>query len=190
LYYFIDVAGERKLIGSGNIRWTGAWSGSTSYILRDSATDGLGHNWLALAANQNVALPSTFTSVVPTTWTHLVAAETSSLSPEDQAIATANAAGALSTAALTAAWAGTGVANAAMAVAVTGLETSWVGTGVANAASANANYAIYQTGTLDALLSLRYSGSHSFWVSSTGVSLDTVVFVSGGIIIDAAPPLA
>lgn len=160
LYYFIDAAGERKLIGTSNLRFTGAWSGSTSYQPRDVANDGYGHYWMALVANTNVAQPSTFDTSVPTTWTHLVLSEDSPLSPEDQAIATALAAEAVATAALTTAWVGTdaptALAEAAMAVATSALETSWVGTGAAaNAQSegdaayalARAAYTLAATGT-------------------------------------------
>ena len=154
LYYFIDAAGERKLIGSSNFRLTGAWSGSTSYQPRDVATDGSGHYWMALIANTNVAIPSTFDTSVPTTWTHLVQAETSPLSPEDQAIATANEAMALSTAALTTAWVGTATANVAGTLAAqsystsyAALATAWTGTALANEAYGLATYAISLAGT-------------------------------------------
>jgi hypothetical protein len=92
-----------------------------------------------------------------------VQAETSPLSPEDQAIATANEAMALSTAALTAAWAGTQSGNVAYGLATyaisiagtagggsspeaynlgrTALDTAWVGTSSAAEAYALASSA-------------------------------------------------
>jgi len=158
LYYFIDSAGERKLIGSGNIRWTGTWSGSTSYQVKDAATDAYGHNWMALVANTNIALPSTFTSVVPTTWTHLVNADTPPQSTDDQLYG-------LATAALETAWVGTAAAAAAgtaagiaWSLANTAMTTSWAGTASAAGAQGQAD-AAYSVAT--AALTTAWTGTEA-----------------------------
>jgi hypothetical protein len=109
---------------------------------------------MALVSNTNVALPSTFDTSLPSTWTHLVSAEVSPLSPEDQAIASAAAANALATAALETAWAGTEIAyaagttaDAAYDIALVALDTAWAGTTTADLALATALQAIAIAGT-------------------------------------------
>jgi len=74
LYAYISSAG-RKVISGDIITFTGAWSGSTAYVSRDAATDSQGHNWIALVANTNVALPTVFDVTEYTTWAHLVQIE-------------------------------------------------------------------------------------------------------------------
>lgn len=183
LYFFTDAGGGRRLIADSNINFTGAWSGSHAYAPRDAAADGFGHNWLALVSNTGVALPSTFDTSIPTTWSHLVLKEPAPPSEEDEAYA-------LAVAALHTAWAGTAAAASAGSLAQVAYSTALVGTAAAAAAQATATYALFQAGTLSAELALGYSGSHSYWVSATGVALDTQIFVNGGLIVDAAPPLA
>jgi hypothetical protein len=202
LYFFTDAGGGRRLIADSNINFTGAWSGSHAYAPRDAAADGFGHNWLALVSNTGVALPSTFDTSIPTTWSHLVLKEPAPPSEQDEAYA-------LAVAALTTAWTGTAAAAAAGSLAQVAYNTALVGTAAAAAAQAQANqanavatdalttawagtgaaaYALYQAGTLSGELALGYSGSHSTWTSSTGQSFDTQLFFTNGILTDIVPP--
>jgi hypothetical protein len=107
LYSFIALDGERRTVNSSQLVFTGAWSAVTTYAVYDVATDGLGHNWAALVINTGSAIPSIFDTSTPTTWSHLVLQSGDPISPEDQAIDTANAAYGAAYNALGLAWSGT-----------------------------------------------------------------------------------
>ena len=80
----------------------------------------------------------------------------------------------------------------ALVLAVTGTTSGSLASGaylLADEAYGLATYAIALVGTVSGSLAMGYSGSHSFWVSSTGAGLDTRVFVNNGLIVDAAPHL-
>lgn len=128
LYRFIALDGENRTVNASQLNFTGVWSAVTTYAVYDVATDSLGHYWVALVENTNEAIPSSFTTAVPTTWSHLVLQSGDPISPEDQAIDTADAAYAAAYNALDVAWTGTNTADEAYGLANTAYNLATQGT--------------------------------------------------------------
>ena len=140
IYAYIAATGKNNLLDANAIHFTGAWNGSTTYVYRDAADDGLNHLWLSLETQSGKPIPSIFESTnYGTTWAHLVQVQagppvpptpsTSSVQPGDW---------------LPSDWAGTNYSAALFDTAITLAET---GTNLAQTAYELALLAIYRAGT-------------------------------------------
>lgn len=141
LYSYIGLSGETVTLADTAINFRGAWSGSTSYAVKDAAI--YNSRWfIATTAHTGVTPPNVFVIETPTYWSPLVLVEGDPQVADTNSEIAANNAYAQSQLAIQTAWAGTDTANAALALAVTGttaadqayslaqqaLQTAWAGT--------------------------------------------------------------
>lgn len=140
LYSYIGLSGETVTLADTSINFRGAWSGSTSYAVRDAAS--YNSRWfIAITAHTGVTPPNVFVIETPTYWSPLVLVEGDPEIADTGSEIAANNAYAQSQLAIQTAWAGTDTANAALALAAQGTAAAAAAQSQADAAWAYAGQA-------------------------------------------------
>lgn len=209
-YSYIGLFGEVVVIADSDINFRGAWSGTTSYALKDAANYN-GRWFIAVTAHTGVTPPTVYIIETPTYWSPLVLTEGDPEILDTNSEIVASRAESNSILALSTSWAGTDAAAAARDLAATGteaadqayalatlaLDTAWTGTDAAAAAMAEALYNTDRTteltvevGTaanrldaIEAIFSVADAGTHVFFVAaSRGGPTDVEIGILGGVV--------